>query len=116
MDLFNSPYYKVQKISLTLCGAWPYQIKCIYLILRTIFLNAALIFTFIPQMLVFVKNFKDFDLIMECLPMIGGSFIAMCKGVFMFKGSNEVKILLEEIKKDWEYFGPVEAELLIVKK
>ncbi|XP_066581927.1 uncharacterized protein [Prorops nasuta] len=116
MNLFKSSYYKVQKTLLSLCGAWPYQTNRYHLTLRIIFLNGVIIFMLVPQMIVLLKNPHDFDFIMACLPMLSGSIMAFSKGVILFRTINEIKMLFEELQRDWKYFGDVELDLVIIKR
>ncbi|XP_066593438.1 odorant receptor 47a-like isoform X2 [Prorops nasuta] len=115
MDIFDSSYYKVQKTLLTLCGAWPYRVNnCKSFFLRGILLNEIFFFFFLPQLINIQKNVNSFDEFMECLPLFSGSIICFCKGCSLY--FNDIKILLEGLKEDWEYCEHSEAELAIIKE
>ncbi|XP_066581929.1 uncharacterized protein [Prorops nasuta] len=116
MDFFDSSYYKVQKTQLSICGAWPYQNSHTYIILRMIFMNGVVLFMLIPEVLVLFKNLHDFDFIMACLPLLCGSIMAFGKGTILYNSVNEMKLLLNELQLDWDYFSHVDMELSIIKK
>ncbi|XP_066581931.1 uncharacterized protein [Prorops nasuta] len=111
MDIFNSSYYKVQKVLLTVCGGWPFQNNSTSLILRIIFLNGIIIFVLLPEV-----NLKDFDAIMACLPLLSGSITGFAKATVLFSKADHVKFLLDELKRDWENFACAESEYLIIKR
>ncbi|XP_066590247.1 odorant receptor 10-like isoform X2 [Prorops nasuta] len=115
MDLFSSPYYKVQKACLTICGAWPYQNDCNYLVIQKIFLTATLIFVLIPEVIVVVNQYKDFDTFMACLPFLSAAIMALVKSNPLYFNNNEVKILLEELQCNWEDFRNMKSEMSIIK-
>ncbi|XP_066581932.1 odorant receptor 2a-like [Prorops nasuta] len=112
----------LQKTLLTLCGAWPYETntwRCF--ILRVIFVVGTIFFFSLPQLfcqqwLNFRENMKSLDTMMACLPFFVSSFIATWKGYLLYYNSNGLKILLEDLKRDWEYCSHVEAESNIIKK
>ncbi|XP_066581933.1 odorant receptor 10-like [Prorops nasuta] len=53
---------------------------------------------------------------MACLPFFTASIICAWKGHLLYFKGNGVKILLEDIKRDWEYYGHVETDCWIIKK
>ncbi|XP_066581930.1 odorant receptor 67c-like [Prorops nasuta] len=116
MDIFSSSHLKVQKTILSVCGAWPYQSNRTHIILQMIFLNGAIVFMLVPETVAFLKNLKDFDFLMRCLPMLCASILASCKGVVLFQSINKTRILLDEVRQDWEDFGHVDIEFSIVQK
>ncbi|XP_066590245.1 odorant receptor 10-like [Prorops nasuta] len=115
MDLFNSPYCKVQKAFLVVCGAWPYYTNNFYLILRILFLIGNVLIMIIPMMVVIFNQFNDFDVTMAVLPLLTGSIMGFSKGIAMYFNSNEVKVLLDEMQESWENLNEDKFELSIIK-
>ncbi|XP_066590251.1 odorant receptor 10-like isoform X2 [Prorops nasuta] len=74
-----------------------------------------MIFMFLPETIMIMRNFKDIDLITAILPLFCGSIMGFSKAIVLFSNVNEVKILLEELQKDWRNFSLIESELLLIK-
>ncbi|XP_066592388.1 odorant receptor Or2-like isoform X2 [Prorops nasuta] len=53
---------------------------------------------------------------MACLPLLNGAIIGFCKGIILFKNVKKIKILLDKLQRDWEYFDCEESELSIIKR
>ncbi|XP_008549293.1 odorant receptor 13a-like [Microplitis demolitor] len=112
-DFFNRPCYRVNVLTLRICGLWPYQSKFEGKLLR--FLWAFFVSSqMIPQICVCITDF-GMDTLTSTIPPFTVAIIAGAKMIISTLKVNQIIELLVTIQKDWSKLKS-ETECEIMKK
>ncbi|XP_070165793.1 odorant receptor 83a-like isoform X7 [Polyergus mexicanus] len=98
-DIWNSRYYIIPKVYMTIAGVWPYhrlRDRCICFVPMFTFCFSILI----PQLL-YVLNAMDLDDIFEGLPSVLISIIFSYKIANMMFNNKHIKSCLKMMEEDW---------------
>ncbi|XP_019885486.2 odorant receptor 13a-like [Camponotus floridanus] len=98
-DIWNSRYYIIPKVYMTISGIWPYdrlRNRCMCFVPMFTFCFSIMI----PQ-LMYVLTATDLNDIFESVPAVLISIIFSCKIAGMMLSSKHIKSCLKMIKDDW---------------
>ncbi|CAL1688097.1 unnamed protein product [Lasius platythorax] len=99
-DIWNSRYYIIPKVYLTISGIWPYdrlRDRCIRFVPMFTFCFSILI----PQLLYVLTATMDLDDIFESVPSVLISIVFSYKIASMMLNSKNIKSCLKMIEEDW---------------
>ncbi|XP_033228426.1 odorant receptor 13a-like isoform X1 [Belonocnema kinseyi] len=112
MDIFETRYFKINKLALSFIGQWCYQGGLTKRTARTlIFLS--LTTPLIPQFFFLASVRNDLDAALECLPAIFIPILCFCQMCVFLSKEKKLLKLLHYIQSDWKFWssGP-EFEIL----
>ncbi|XP_025988030.2 uncharacterized protein LOC113003310 [Solenopsis invicta] len=92
-------YYKINRISLTMLGLWPYQQSYLTQIQQILFASILLAFM-LAQLLVFITRQYNAELLFMNLSLIFPTVLVTMLYLFFTVKINSVKLLLEQIQDD----------------
>ncbi|XP_011311472.1 uncharacterized protein [Fopius arisanus] len=100
-NIFNRSYYQLTKRGLQCIGHWPFQsvkkrrfLRCLTYILVTTIV--------VPKIIKLIESLHDWDIVIECLPMLGCHTMAQAKFFNWIIMEDHMKKLFLTIKRDWE--------------
>ncbi|OXU27765.1 hypothetical protein TSAR_009019 [Trichomalopsis sarcophagae] len=114
MEIFDGRYYKHSKWFLRAIGLWPYEthIRRInsFIIFYIIILSLA-----IPQTIMLVKHWRDFNIMCENSVSLMFAIVCMSKYAVTYTSAEQLKLLFLQIIKDWQKIKD-ETERKILQK
>ncbi|NP_001177561.1 odorant receptor 181 [Nasonia vitripennis] len=102
MDLFDSQYFKINKLALTVYGLWPYQSEIGRIINHVIFVVTS--FSMIFAMAAGIQSQVNAELknILETVVALVFCGAGLVKCTILYNQRNQIKKLYERIAADWE--------------
>ncbi|EZA48257.1 hypothetical protein DMN91_009555 [Ooceraea biroi] len=112
MHEIEERYYQMNQNLLKLLGLWPYQQSYFTLIRKVLFLGILSGYV-IAQLLSFLTMQFSVSLLLKILTYVGPTFFVIIKYcIFIIKADN-VKLLLERIRDDWNLLkGKLEIDII----
>ncbi|KAI4495973.1 hypothetical protein M0802_008188 [Mischocyttarus mexicanus] len=112
MDIFENRFYKLNYRLLSLVGLWPYEKSRL---LRICIINIPVFFFNLTQFLKVCTSEGNFDILKEVLPILMASLAAAIKYYFFDLGIFDIKLLMDNMIKDWDTWKSKE-EIKIMEK
>ncbi|XP_011297813.1 odorant receptor 67c isoform X2 [Fopius arisanus] len=103
MDFWEKLYFKPMKIVSCWAGQWPYQSAVERTVIR-ILLVSAVGSQIISQIAAVAEHSNDLDFFMELVPPFVVELTCFTKMINCFFFLGKIKILLEQLKENWEFF------------
>ncbi|KAF3054392.1 Odorant receptor 301 [Nylanderia fulva] len=114
MDVFDTPYFRTNKLLLSFTGLWPSQSSNKNRILYTCTILGILILI-LPQIAYLFKHAINLTDYYDALPSLTGAFICLMKTIGISSKSNEFRMLVQHVQYDWCLLGNHETIQILIK-
>nr|UEN71216.1 olfactory receptor 33 [Gregopimpla kuwanae] len=113
MDVFEGPYYRINKFLLTCLGQWPYQKTFQKRIIRTVLFIFSVSVIY-PEILYMKASWGDMDAVIESASAFGVEVATGMKISNYIFNADKMKIIFNRIHEDWKVnmLGPQLAVLM----
>ncbi|XP_043489325.1 putative odorant receptor 85d [Polistes fuscatus] len=112
MDIFENRFYKLNYRLLSAVGLWPYEKSRL---LRMCIVNIPVFLFNITQFFKICTSEGNFDILKEVIPILVASLAASIKYYFFDLGIFDIKLLMDNMIKDWNMWKSKE-EIKIMEK
>ncbi|XP_014605683.1 PREDICTED: uncharacterized protein LOC106787647 [Polistes canadensis] len=112
MDIFENRFYKLNYRLLSAVGLWPYEKSRL---LRMCIVNIPVFLFNITQFFKICTSKGNFDILKEVIPILIASLAASIKYYFFDFGIFDIKLLMDNMIKDWNMWKSKE-EIKIMEK
>nr|AZQ24927.1 odorant receptor [Aphidius gifuensis] len=103
VDFFDNENWYLTKYLLSIFGGWPFQQASIGRTIRRSILIFLWTSTFLPLLFKLFNNFGNIELVLICLSQLFLHIMTLTYTVYSILNSDKEKILLNKIKKQFEY-------------